>query len=50
MLEDFSGNLYHLIASLSGAENHFREAAAQRAVRVHIRKSKVGHRRRLKRA
>ena len=44
-LQKFGGDFDDLLRRLARAENDFGKTLAQRAVRVHLRKAEVGHRR-----
>ena len=48
-IEQLGGDFDHLFRRFAGAKNDFGEIFAQRAVRVHLRKTEIGHRRGLKR-
>ncbi len=48
MLQQFGGDLDDLFRRLARAENHFGKIFAERAVRVHLRETEVGHGRGLK--
>ena len=49
LLQKFCRDFCDLLRRFTRAEYHLRETLAQRAVRVHLRKTKVGHRRGLER-
>ena len=42
MIEKLGGNFHNLLGRFAGAENHLWKTFAQRAMRVHLRKTDIG--------